>query len=306
MDWADVTWFEWCDQILIQSSRNLKKTSRVINRIHSYEIFTNFPAQVNWQFIDIAMFVAPHIERLFHEMFPTIVKTKVIPNGVNLEQFEFKERSKSFNLAYVGYLNFKKNPELLLQCMAELVSRDARYRLHIAGEFQDMRYKYYFEQLIPALGIEQNIVFDGWVEDIDAWLEDKSYIVSTSVLESFGFGIAEAMAKGMKPVIHNWVGAKEVYPEKYIFNTPKEFADLVCANNYDSAEYRSYIRDNFSLPAQISELKALFTDTNFENNTTPTNAGLSLPRNNFIVTGIPRSGTSLLSRIYGLSQRDSL
>lgn len=257
MDWADVAWFEWCDQVLVHASKRLRKTCAVVCRIHSYEVFTELPAQVEWAFVDELIFVAGHIRSIFASTFEVEKPTTIIPNGVDVAKLKFKDRSKSHNIAYVGYLNYKKNPEMLLQCMSELVRRNPRYRLHIAGKFQDLRYALYFEKMIPTLGLTDNVLYDGWVDDIDAWLEDKSYLVSTSVLESFGMGIAEAMAKGLKPLIHNWVGAEDIYPKEYLFNTVRDFADRVQEREYNSKEYRQFIEQNYALDDQTDKLDVL-------------------------------------------------
>ena len=257
MDWADVTWFEWCDPVLVHASQKLRKTSRVACRLHSYEAFTSYPQQVNWAFVDHVVFVAPHIEEVFQGRTSAPVATSVIPNGVDLSKLAYKERRRGFNLAYLGYLNFKKNPELLLQCMADLVARDDRYQLHIAGSFQEPRHELYFEKMIPAMGLEGRVHLHGWVDDVDAWLEDKHYLVSTSVLESFGMGIAEAMAKGLKPIIHNWVGAEHVFPDHLRFNTVREFSDLVLEEAYDPASYRTWIEERYALPDRAADVEAL-------------------------------------------------
>ena len=266
MDWADVTWFEWCDKILVQASQKLRRTSKVVCRLHSYEVFTTMPALVQWDFVDRLVFVAPHIEEIFYRSVDAEVAFRVIPNGVDLNTFSFRDREPSFELAYVGYINHKKNPALLLQCMSELVRQNDRYVLHVAGEFQELRYQLYFEKMIPALGLDDNVVFHGWVDDLDSWLDDKSHLISTSVLESFGMSIAEAMAKGIKPLIHNWVGAEEVYPEHLLFNTPAEFVDLVTEMGYDSFSYRQHIAENYSLDSQLDNTDALLNDfTDWQN-----------------------------------------
>lgn len=91
-----------------------------------------------------------------------------------------------------------------LQIMYELVKRDNRYKLYIAGKFQDDMLKMYWYYQVKEMKLDNNIIFDGWQSDIEEWLENKNYILSTSIHESFGYGIAEAMASGIKPVIHNF------------------------------------------------------------------------------------------------------
>lgn len=257
--WSDISWFEWCDELVLQASR-LPKVCRMLCRLHSYEAFSEKPGQVDWNNIDDLIFVASHIRDIALTRFSSLarnVQTHVIPNGLNMDKFSFSKRRKGFNIAYAGYINHKKNPSLLLQCMRYLADIDDRYILHIAGEHQELRFKLYFEHMVKAMELESHVRLYGWVDDIAGWLGDKQYIVSTSLLESFGYGIAEGMACGLKPLIHNFIGAKELYPEKYCFNSIKEFGAMVLASDYDSGEYRRYIEDRYSLTGQLSKIESL-------------------------------------------------
>lgn len=257
MDWADVTWFEWCDKILVHASQKLQKTSRVVCRLHRYEAFSNMPKQVNWSFVDRLVLVAPFMQTVLRNQHPEVtekVPGEIILNGVDLNQFTFKERTPGFNLAYVGYLNHRKNPSLLLQSLHALVQEDDRYHLHIAGYFQQPVWQHYFEHMLDQLDLRKHVTMHGWVDDIASWLDDKHYLVSTSVHESFGYGIAEAMARGIKPVIHHFQGADELFPSDLLFRTVPEFKDLIRSKNYDSSFYRRHIADHYSLDGQISQI----------------------------------------------------
>lgn len=259
MKWSDLSWFEWCDGLIIHAAK-LPKECHTICRLHSYEAFTDVIKQVNWNNVDDLIFVAPHIRDIVLGQLPTIkdiVNISVIKNGVDLQKYKFKDRQKGFNIAYIGYINHKKNPSLLLQCMRSLIDIDNRYMLHIAGKHQELRFKLYFDHIIEEMELTKNVIFHGWVDDINGWLEDKHFAVSTSVLESFCHGIADPMACGIKPIIHNFVGAKELYPKKYIFNSVKDFTDMVLSDDYKSSEYREYIEENYSQEKQISEIDML-------------------------------------------------
>jgi len=185
-----------------------------------------------------------------------------INNGVNLDKYIFKERANGFKVAYVGYIHSRKNPILLLQIIKSLIKKDKRYKLYLAGKFQDPLIELYFKYQIEKMDLQDNVFFEGWQDNISNWLEDKSYIISTSIHESFGYGIAEAMARGIKPVIHDFLFAEEIWPKKYLFNTIDEAVDMITSNEYNSAEYRDFIETNYSLEKQMESTLNLLKNLN--------------------------------------------
>ncbi|MBU1626270.1 glycosyltransferase, partial [bacterium] len=257
MEWSDVSFFEWCDELLIEASK-LRKVCKVVCRLHSYEAYTNLPNRVNWKNVDDLIFVAPHVKEITKLKLPWLedmVKTHIIYNGVDLDRYKFKEGKGGFDLAYVGHIRYVKNPSLLLQCIKILVDADSNYRLHLACEFIDLETLLYFEHMTDQMGLRDNIVIYSWTDKIEEWLEDKNYVLSTSIRESFGYNIAEAMAMGIKPLIHNWPGAKNLYPKKYLFNTIDKFKNMVINGEYNSREYREHIEKNYSLEVQLRKIE---------------------------------------------------
>lgn len=257
---ADLCWFEWCDELLIYGSKTaLAKHKKIICRIHSYEVFTGYMKRVNWKAVDKVVFVSDHIREYALAETPDLVKdqTMVIPNGIKINDLDYKERTKGFNIAYVGYLNFKKGPMLLLHAFHAIYKKNTNYKLFIAGSFQEPRYKLYFNQMIEKLGLQGNVTFEGWQSDINHWLEDKHYILSSSLLESQHLSIMEAMAKGIKPLVHNFVGAETIYPEDTIWSSIDDLTDMIEKRNYNSSAYRSFVESNFEFSSQIDKIHKL-------------------------------------------------
>lgn len=261
MKWADICWFEWCDELISYGSRlELAKEKKIICRLHRYEALTENPLNVDWRNVEKLIIVTPHLKKFLLSLVPDIeskVDIVTIVNGVNLNKYKMVERRAGFNIAYVGWIHSRKNPVLLLQIMNELVKKDKRYKLYIAGEFQDSLIKLYWYDQVNKLGIEKNIIFEGWQEEVSTWLEDKNYILSTSIHESFGYGIAEAMCKGLKPIIHNFLFAEEIWDEKFMFNSIGEAVKMICDKNYNSSEYRLFIENKYSLDKQLGKIKDL-------------------------------------------------
>ena len=263
MNEADLCWFEWCDELVIYGSKTaLAKHKKIICRIHSYEVFTNYLKRVNWKSVDKVVFVSDHIRDYALAETTDLVKdqTMVIPNGIKINDLDFKERTKGFNIAYVGYLNFKKGPMLLLHAFHAIYKKNANFKLFIAGSFQEQRYKLYFNQMIEKLGLKENVIVEGWQSDINQWLEDKHYILSSSLLESQHLSIMEAMAKGIKPLIHNFVGAETIYPEEFIWSSIDDLTNMMEQESFNSLNYRRFVENNYEFSSQIDKVHNLLEE----------------------------------------------
>ncbi|WP_239617616.1 glycosyltransferase family 4 protein [Cohnella mopanensis] len=260
MLWADICWFEWCDDLIVHASKlPIASFRKVVCRLHSYEAFAYYPYHVNWRAVDKVVFVGQPIQEYVLKHVPALrlEQTVVIPNGVPMDQYPLVERDKGFNIAYVGYINYKKGPMILLHAFNAIHKMDARYKLFIAGTYQEIRFQSYFNQMIAELGLTDCIQFDGWQNDVNPYLRDKHFIVSSSPLESQHKSIMEAMATGIKPLVHHFYGAKKVYEEAYLWNTMDDLLEMVTEEGYRPSEYRSFIELRYSFSAQIIQIEKL-------------------------------------------------
>ena len=262
--WSDTVWIEWGNELAmhITTDAGLLNGRNVILRIHSYEAFLPYIKYINFERVDCLIFVAQHINDIVLDQVPKIEKMvediRIIPNGVDMDAIPFKERSPGNNIAYIGYINHKKGPMLLMQAFVHLSKSNPELTLHIAGTFQEPRYELYFKQFLEHTGLTDKVTFYGHVDNIPAWLDDKHFILSTSVLESQGMGIMEAMAAGVKPLVHNFYGAENVYDESHLWTTFDELDE--CLDLYDSEMYREYVDVNYSLNDTIVYLESVIAD----------------------------------------------
>ncbi len=268
--WGDIIWLEWCNETAIVATQiyDLKKKGVVI-RLHSYEALANYPSQIDWSMVDYLVFVAPHIREIVKRQVPDIRKrvcTKVIYNGLDIDKIPANKVRNEYDMAYVCNINHKKAPLLALQIMAKLnvynttqkkaVKRSTVLKLHSAGRSQDERYKIYLEHMAKEMGIEDNIIYYGFVKDMEGFWEGKGIILSTSIHEGHPLNIMEGMARGLKPVIHNFYGAKDLYREEWLYNTVDEAVEMICSVRKN--DYRQYIIDKgWTLDNQIKQIKAL-------------------------------------------------
>jgi len=251
--WADVAWFDWCDETAVLASQ-VRWDARVLVCFRSYEFFTKAPRQVNWVNVDHLVFVAPHVRRLAEEKFGPFLGPEVstIPDGVDLDRFAFRERAPGNRIAWVGFLNHKKNVPLLLELAARL--RD--YEFHVAGRFQDERLERYVERYVEANALS-NVTLHGWIEDVPAFLDDKHFILSTSLWEGTHLAVMEGMAMGLKPLIHAWIGADEVYEARWTWRNAAELEAMLRDGRYEPSEYRRFAEEHFDVNKRLAAIEAL-------------------------------------------------
>jgi hypothetical protein len=77
------------------------------------------------------------------------------------------------------------------------------------------------------------------------------------VHESFGYSIADAMAMGIKPVVHNFPFATRIWPEQILFNTIDEAVGMITSNVYNSKAYRNFVETHYSLFDQVTQVRKI-------------------------------------------------
>ena len=256
---ADIVWLEWCWDHAVWATRSgLLRGKPCVLRLHSIEALqTDFPAQVDWSQVHRLILVGEDIADVLIERFPAIadaVPISIVPNGIDLTRFAPAEPDR-FRIGWVGHLEPKKNPMLLLQIAHRLLQADPRYSVHVAGAFTDLRTLRYLQRLIPALGLSGAVRFDGEVADMPAWYADKGVLLSTSMYESFGMNIGEAMAVGAFPVVHDFPGADRLWPPECLFAGVDEAAALIRAAR--PGLYRDWVAERYALQRQAAAVLRL-------------------------------------------------
>jgi len=261
MRWSDISWFEWCTNLAVAASKKAKVCRNIV-RLHRYEAYEQWPRLLNWSNIDVLVTVGNAITvQTLKSQVPDIeglTSVVGVPNGINLQRFPLVDRRRGKNIAFLGNLRMVKNPALILQCMQKLNYIDREYRLFFGGSFQDRVLEQYLRHMVEALGLRDVVFFDGWQGDVNAWLGDKHYIVSTSICEGHPVGILEGMACGLKPVIHNFLGAEQIFPPEFLFNIAEEFCEQIVGGDYESCKYHGFVEEKYSLERQLGRINDIF------------------------------------------------
>jgi len=237
---------------------------KIILRLHRYELFTPRTllsiaalSKESINRIDKLVFVSKKVQQIGIEKFPWMANSIVIPNLIDHTRFPFANREQGFNIMMLGRMSYVKNIPLALNMFHELWKIDSRYQLHLVGNISDPELVYYLENFIMKTS-NPNIHYHGRIDNdkLPKFMEDMNYILSSSIFESQGMGILEAMCCGLKPVVFNFPGAVDTFPIQCLWIDFEQFRKAITCS-YDPVFHHNWAVENYSIEKNIYFYKNL-------------------------------------------------
>jgi glycosyltransferase involved in cell wall biosynthesis len=165
--------------------------------------------------------LAPLEAEDYKKMGVTENKVDIVPNGIDLAQFENLPKRGSFKqqhglsdinqvILYLGRVHERKGIDLLISAFSDLTKEFNDARLVIAGP--DDGYLSALKSLTKELGLDDRVLFVGGLygEDKLAAYVDADVYALTSSNEAFGVTILEAMACGTPVVVSDDCGIADI------------------------------------------------------------------------------------------------
>jgi len=272
-DWADVIWFDTADNNIIQATTNeaikLQKynleSKHIIVRPIDIEVWAGIYKNIDWTPVTDIIFPSPHIKDMMLPDIPSHIRQHDIPYGVNMDRFTFRDKPRGKKIAWVTRRWSAKGKEYALQIALKLKKMNPEYKIYALGvdDYGSWEAKY-FEYFIAKNHID-NIVWEEHTDDMNAWLENKDFALCCSKKETFSYAIAEGMCKGLKPVIHNFLGADKIWDSKYIWNSIDDAIYMLTSGDFNPQEYRNYV-ERYSLTKMMERIN----NEVLSNNSNPT------------------------------------
>lgn len=240
--WADTIWCEFA-QPPFDYAMALFPSKHIIVRVMRVEVYNEGIYELDWNAVDLAIFVSEHMEQRFYEKLNAAnvrrgiivnrpMKSVIIPGNLyDDEVFTFKERDfkKPYKVCIVGHLVPKKRQYTLVQMFKDL---PPYFELDIVGGagmpgYGNLEYEQNIKDLIEILGLEDRVRLLGAIphEKMARFYQDHDILVSNSNEEGDALNVTEGMATGCYPLINSWRGADTHYGKEFVFRTPKEFVD---------------------------------------------------------------------------------
>lgn len=267
MEWCDIAWFDGGGERVVAASK-LPRMGKTIVSVRLSDVRGDWVKQVRWEGVDILVQLGSSaVETALLERVPDIrhrTRLVVIPNGLNLDRYEFRQRTRGKHLACTGRLSMETNPAFLLQCVQKLHYVDAEYRLFFSGCFENAVLEQYVRHMVQALDMQDVVYFEPYPSDLNAWLSDKHFIVSCGIGDSQAESVLAGMASGLKPIIHNFPGAETLFPSTCLFNIAEEFCERVLGQDYEPADYRRFVEHRYPLAEHFRQVNAILTQLETE------------------------------------------
>src|SRR5713101_1306705 len=245
--WADVVICEWCGPNAIWYSRHKRRGSRLMVRLHRFELTAGYANLVDIKAIDQVVCVSRHYARLCRERagWPAD-KVVTIPNTVDIGQLDRpKLEGARHHLGVIGIVPARKRLDRALDVLEELRREDDRYLLFVKSSMpwdhwwvwrkpeERAHYTTALRRIQRSPMLRGAVVFDEAGPDVAAWLRRVGFVLSTSDDESFHVAPAEGMASRAVPVLRHWPGAETIYDTRWIHRTPADMARAIAALDED-------------------------------------------------------------------------
>ena len=198
--------------------------ARVLHFRHNDDPLKN-KARHRWFFTRVADHVAVNSEATLETTLKTAPwldrgHTSVIYNGIDLSDYESPDPAEWWQrlrrtpdevvVGYAGQLIPRKRVDVLMQALASNALATMPWRLAIAGKGKSQDA---LRAEAERLGISERVDFCGFVADLPQWMAAIDFFVLPSLIEGFGYVLAEAAAAGKPSVAFRASSIPEVVIE---------------------------------------------------------------------------------------------
>ena len=272
---ADVVVADWADKGAVWASLLVRGSARMAIRIHSVDVLSGPIHLVDWSSVDTVIAVSAHIRDVFRAVLGERVDhvdVRVVTNRILTERFErAKSPEADWTIGLVGWGQRVKDPLLALEILSLLRQRDQRWRLKLIGaDFPQNQTDPYTRQFrLRALepDLMDAIDYPGFTRRLPEHLRDVGYILSTSLRESCPVGVLEGIASGAVPVVRDWPtfatlgAARGLFPERFVFSTAADAADIIEANQHRRADNAAQARTELAALFSVEKTEGLLVDS---------------------------------------------
>lgn len=259
---SDIVWIDVCDYNAEVATTGghigpdwiIPDGKKLVVRAIDIEVWTGLHTKVSWDKVSDVVFIAKHIEEVARkdiDFEARGVKVHLIPCGVDTARFTPKTYQSTKKIAVVAEMWHAKGIDMMLEIAYAL---PRQYQINVLGRWAGENwFKDWIDYMIKQHNL--NVTFEEWTDDMNQWLEDKEFVMTCSRKEAFSYAIAEGMIKGIKPIVHDFHGSRDIWRPEDIFVTAHEAVQKITSGYYTPDQYRSWIFERgYTLEAMMQRI----------------------------------------------------
>ncbi len=267
----DLVFFEWAGPLAIVATR-MFPAKPIVVRLHSWELYQYAP-HITWDAVSHVILISNAMQQRFCELFPDQAhKSRVIYCGISLERFSLRPPKFAGNIGMLCDLVPIKRVYDIILTIYELKKRGYHLTLHLGGKprsgSDNQRYLVSMKRAVDKLGLQDRVIFHGWVENPAHWLKAIDIFISNSYWEGQQNALLEAMASGCYCLSHFWDGAEEILPAGFLYATASELQTKIIeyCEQADSQKWahqstlRSIAEEKFSFRQNGEKVREMLQD----------------------------------------------
>lgn len=173
--------------------------------VHAHSVFSYRLLSMDERFFNMTPVFAlldgvvtlSNVDRLFWGAYNP--NTYYIPNPVSPELFNVsKSDFDNKAVIWIGRTTYEKNPEQPFEIMRKVKVQIPDAKMYLLGDFDDAKWK----EKAHKYGLDDNIIFTGFVSNVNDYLAKSSVHLMTSSFEGFPMSLLEAKAHGIPTVMY--------------------------------------------------------------------------------------------------------
>lgn len=252
-------WVDHLTENAINASRNVTDRPLIL-RLSAMELYKQKLDRIQWGNVSKLVVHGRHLKDYFLERFAYIPinDVVVIPLAIDTDKFNIRKGLVNNKIALVSEVHWRKGIQNIITALRVLPEG---CKVHHIGKIVNWDCKNYVDWQLRLHGLSNRYVYEGELnpKDVNDWLEDKTYILHLSYTEGMPRAVGEAMSKGIKPLVFDYRGASEQWPD-YTWEHLKQLG-LLASNFHEKNHYRDFVVKNYSIPAVAEKVSQLCEST---------------------------------------------
>ncbi len=280
LEYTDIIICEWCLDKVQWFSRHKRPRQMLVVRIHVMEHDSDCLSQVDSQNIDHLVFTSAALQRKIASVIsPSHPQISIIVNLMDDSRLvsEKKMHDARYTLGMIGTRPERKSFDRALATLELLLQKDKGYRLRIKGLYlpdnrdiyrDDNQLEYYcrfMERINRSDLLRYRVIFDPPENDLKQWLSLVGFILAPFNSESLHSAVGEGMLTGCVPVVWNWEGAKESWPESAIVENSGQAADKISGCHIEQwqkqgIEARTFVLERYGVEGTVKRWMQILSE----------------------------------------------